>query len=67
MELGILICPMFLLLNMYSVWLLLRVAVAGEELSVGGVWKYRLAWVVNFAAVFVFLLIFSMVAGAWHG
>jgi hypothetical protein len=63
--LGILICPMFLLLNMYSVWLLLRVTVSGEELSAAGVWRYRLAWGVNLMAVFVMLFIYSAVSGMW--
>ncbi len=50
---GVVVCSMFMILNIYSAWLLIRVAASETELSPGGIWKYRLAWAVNILASFL--------------
>jgi len=54
---GVVVCWMFLVLNAYSAWLLIRVAATGQNLSPAGTWKYRLAWAVNILASVLFFLI----------
>lgn len=53
---GFVVCSMFLILNAYSAWLLIRVSASGQELSPSGTWKYRLAWAVNILASLLFFL-----------
>jgi hypothetical protein len=61
--LGIFLCPTLLLVNFYSAWLLLQVSLSQEELSPSAALRYRLAWAVNFLAVFVVLGLLSLVFG----
>jgi hypothetical protein len=57
---GIFVCPMFLLVNIYSVWLLVKVSFEPGELSPGGVWKCRVAWIINWIAVFIMLTVLTL-------
>ncbi len=50
---GIVTCPIFVV-NLYSIFLLLRAAVSQQELSAAGHWKYRGAWLVNLLALVIF-------------
>ncbi len=65
--LGVFICPMALLVNVYSVWLLVRVGLEPGELSPSGTWKCRMAWIINWIVILIMLTVLSFTFGAWNG
>jgi hypothetical protein len=62
---GVFLCPTLLLLNFYSAWLLLQVSLSADALSPSAELKYRLAWFVNFLAVFLMVVLLTMMFGVW--
>jgi hypothetical protein len=64
---GIFVCPVFLLINLYSLWLLVRLSMEPGDLSPAGAWKCRGAWAVNLIAILTMLTVLSLTFGAGNG